>query len=169
MNASEFLTKILDPGIAWCQAIPGWTIPFDDRARVLMLAIAAQESGLTARVQNSPGASAHGFFQFERNGGVKGVLTHPATYKMATAACAKAGVPSDAVHAWGIMSTSAGDDLAVAFARLLLWTDAGALPEVGNGFYAWEYYERLWRPGKPRPDDWPANHKGAVDAVKGAA
>lgn len=168
MNASEFLTKILDHGIAWCKSLPGWTIPFDDRARVMLLSIAGQESRLIDRVQQGNGP-AHGFWQMERNGGVKGVLTHPATYKMATAACARAGVPSDAVHAWGIMSTSAGDDLAVAFARLLLWSDPRALPDVTNSFYGWQMYEENWRPGKPRPDDWPANHKGAVDAVKGTA
>jgi hypothetical protein len=121
-TAAEFLAATLDPGLAWCAALPGWHIPSDDRARVLMFAIAGQESAWSARVQGGNGP-AHGFWQFERGGGVKSVLTHPASTKMASAACLASGIPSNATNAWGLMATVKGDHLAVAFARLLLWTD----------------------------------------------
>lgn len=166
MTAAEFLTTVLAPGIAWYATLPGWNIPTDDRARVLMLAVAGQESNWSDRIQQGNGP-AHSFFQMERNGGVKGVLTHPATWKLATAACVAAGVPSDAAHAWGLMATERGDHLAVAFTRLLLWTDPAALPALGEQDACWEYYLRLWRPGKPRPDDWPDNYDAARAAHKG--
>jgi hypothetical protein len=165
MTPEIFLTSILDTGIAWYTALPGWNIPTDDRARVLMLSIAGQESSWSDRVQQGNGP-AHGYWQFERAGGVKGVLTHPATYKLATAACVAAGVPSDAAHAWGLMATEKGDHLAVAFARLLLWTDSAALPQLGQSHAAWNYYVGLWRPGRPRPGDWGANYTAAMAATK---
>jgi hypothetical protein len=166
----DFLTTILDPGAAWCQTIPGWNVHFDDRARVLLLAIAGQESGWKYRLQQAPGSPAHGFWQFERAGGVRGVLTNAATWKLATAACAKANIQADAVHVWSLMATQAGDNLATAFARLLLWSDPAALPGIvtdDDRKAAWDYYERNWRPGKPRPVSWVANWGDAVAAVKG--
>jgi hypothetical protein len=165
--AAEFLATILDPGLAWCAALPGWNVPSDDRARVELTAISGQEASWTARVQGGNGP-AHGLFQFERGGGVTGVLTNAATHKMAVAACAKANVPADAVHAWGLMATAAGDHLAVAFARLLLWSDPAPLPGIVDAHdrnAGWDYYARNWRPGKPRPADWAANWYAACMAV----
>ncbi len=166
VTPSVFLATILDPGLLWCSGLPGWTIKSDDRARVLLLAIAGQEANWTARVQGGNGP-AHSFWQMERGGGVKGVLTHPSTYKLATAACAAAGIPSDATHAWGLLATEKGDHLAVAFARLLLWSDPHALPVLGAEQSAWDYYVRNWRPGKPHPDAWPAHYQAAYAAVTG--
>lgn len=164
MTASEFLSSILDPGVAWCASLPGWNVPTDDRAELLMLAIAGTESAWTYRVQSGNGP-AHGFWQFERQGGVKGVLTHPATWKLATAACVTAGVPSDTAHAWGLMAIEKGDHLAVAFARLLLWTDPAPLPRVGFPEIAWQYYLRLWRPGKPDRNRFMERYGEAINAM----
>lgn len=44
MTPELFLSAVLTPGIAWYTALPGWNIPTDDRARVLLLSIAGQES-----------------------------------------------------------------------------------------------------------------------------
>lgn len=161
MTPTDFLRDILDPGLAWCAAIPGWTIPSDDRARLLLLAIAGTESGWSERIQSGNGP-AHGFWQFERNGGVRGVLTSATTKTLAVAACAMApplagmpvqtpGVAPDQTSVWGLLATQRGDNLAVAFARLLLWTDPAPLPAMGAQIDALHTYLRLWRPGKPNP------------------
>lgn len=146
MTPVEFLHAILDPGLAWCKALPGWNVSFDDRALVMSLAIPGQESRYTDRVQGGNGP-AHGFSQFERGGGVVGVLTHPASAKLASVACAACGIPADPAHAWGLMATAKGDNLGVAFTRLLLLTDPRSLPVLGDKQAAWNYYVRNWRPG----------------------
>jgi hypothetical protein len=166
VTPTEFVSSVLDPGIAWCQAVPGWHIPFDDRARVLMLAIAGQESNWTDRVQGGNGP-AHSYWQQERMGGIHGVLHHPDTAVLAKAACVKANVPADEVHVWGLFATAAGDDLATAFARLLLWTDHMALSAVGAEEAAYQYYLRNWRPGKPSRTRWSGVYPQSMAAIKG--
>lgn len=170
MNATEFVTTILNSGQAWCLALPGWHVPFDDRARVLLTAIAGQESNWAARVQSGNGP-AHGFWQFERVGGVVGVLSNKASTQLAHNACDAAGIEcgggSPAV--WELLATEKGDHLATAFARLLLWTDANPLPDVHRINGAWDYYVRNWRPGKPSRARWAGVYPQAVAAVTGAS
>lgn len=163
MTAAEFLRTILDPGLAWCAAIPGWEIPADDRARVLMLAIAGQESNWTFRVQQG-GGPAHGFWQFERGGGVAGVLLSKATKPSAILACEEADIGTTSVAAYNALPHN--DNLATAFARLLLWSDPASLPALGQEDDCWEYYLRNWRPGKPGPDRWPHNYQVSLAAVR---
>ncbi len=79
MTPAEFVTTVLDSGAAWCETVPGWHIPFDVRARVLMLAIAGQESAWKYRAQ--VGGPARGFWQFEVTG-VDGVLNRNQTTKL---------------------------------------------------------------------------------------
>lgn len=160
--AADFLRTVLDPGLAWCAAVPGWRIPSDDRARVELVAISGQEAGWVHRVQGG-GGPARGLFQFERGGGVAGVLANRATRLMAAQACEAAGVGATSSAAWGALASN--DQLAVAFARLLLWSDPAPLPMLGEVDAAWDYYERNWRPGKPGPDRWPGNYAAAVAAV----
>jgi hypothetical protein len=171
MQPEQFLAEILNPGIAWCKSVNGWRIPFDDRARVLLLAIAGQESNWSERIQAGKGP-AHGFWQFERLGGVVSVLGHKAAAQLAHDACEAAGL-SDPIkgrnystQAWGIMSTAAGDHLAVAFARLLLFSDPAPLPHVGDEEAGWDYYVRNWRPGKPSRSRWATVYPQAVAAIK---
>lgn len=131
---------------------------FDSQqARVLLLAIGMQESGFTTRRQN--GGPARSFWQFEQGGGIRGVLEHPASRPYARAVCglrAVAPVSSDVYAAF-----LSDDLLACAFARLLLWTDAAPVPQAADAAAAWNYYLRNWRPGKPRPESWAANHAAA--------
>lgn len=58
----------------------------------------------------------------------------------------------DAASVW--RAIEGHDRLATAFARLLLWTDPHPIPTEERA--AWDCYLRLWRPGKPRPAEWPA-------------
>lgn len=121
------------------------------QARIMLLAIGLQESGLTQRVQMGDGP-ARGLWQFERGGGVRGVLEHPDTINLAAWACRARKVAPTAQAVWAALETD--DVLAAAFARLLMWTDPHKMPNDAAG--GWSLYLRTWRPGKPRPDTWPA-------------
>jgi len=136
-------------------------------ARVQLLAIGLQESGLTTRVQRVVGGApgpAHGLLQFERGGGVVGVLSHPASRDLALHVCAARRLASTLSSVvWDELATD--DVLAFAFGRLLLMTDPKRLPALGEVDAAWDCYQRNWRPGKPRPEHWPANYAAALAAV----
>jgi hypothetical protein len=130
------------------------------RARIQMLAVGLQESGLTYRTQHMHGP-ARGLWQMERGGGVKGVLEHPSTCAIARSACEAHTVTPEAQDVWEVLETD--DVLAAVFARLLLWSDAHKLPDDAQG--GWLAYLRTCRPGRPRPDTWPANYARAEDWV----
>lgn len=135
-------------------------------ARVQCLAIGLQESGLKARVQIVTGGGegpARGLLQFERGGGVVGVLSHPASRDLALQVCTARRLPS--VLSSVVWDELASDDvLAFAFGRLLLMTDPRKLPALGDRHGAWAYYLRCWRPGKPHADRWPDNYSAALAA-----
>jgi hypothetical protein len=130
-------------------------------ATVMLLAIGLQESRFEHRQQI--GGPARSFWQFEKGGGVRGVLTHPATKAHAQAVCVLRNIPatSDAVYARMLED----DLLGCCFARLLLYSDPAPLPLIGQRERAWEYYLRNWRPGKPHEKTWAALYSEAVDAL----
>lgn len=133
------------------------------RAQVMLLAIGAQESGLTHRRQMG-GGPARGLWQFER-AGIQGVLHHHATTEHAAAVCwrcANAGTTAAVYH-----QLESDDILACAFARLLLWTLPGQLPGRDQAEEGWSQYVAAWRPGKPHRERWDANFERAWDAVIG--
>lgn len=132
------------------------------QARVMILAIGLQESRFTHRRQMGNGP-ATGFWQFERGGGVKGVLQHPASKAKAAALCKARGVDAEPMAAWAALETD--DVLAAGFARLLLLTDPRALPDVSNSVGAWDCYVRNWRPGRPHIETWTKCHQQAREAV----
>jgi hypothetical protein len=132
------------------------------RAMTLLIAIGLQESGFLTRRQYGNGP-ARGYWQFEMNGGVRGVMEHPNTTSYAAAICAERGVPFERGRVWAALETD--DLLAVVFARLLLWTDPRPLPAVTEPDAAWSLYSRNWRPGKPHPDKWADCHGQALEAL----
>jgi len=143
---------------------PAMTSP---QARVMLYAIGLQESRFTHRfqvVQGRPGAKgpARGFWQFERGGGCKGVVEHPASRFWMSRICQERKVDFNATAIWNAIETD--DVLAAAAARLLLFTDPKKLPEVGDEKGAWNLYARTWRPGKPHPQTWPALYAEAMAA-----
>jgi hypothetical protein len=130
-------------------------------AIVEMLVIGLQESRFQHRHQI--GGPAHGYWQFEKGGGVRGVLRHHSSCEHAQAVCRARNViaTEGAVYA----ALEHDDVLAAAFARLLLWTDPKALPALGDEQGAWDLYLRTWRPGKPHRHTWDALYEKALEAV----
>lgn len=135
------------------------------QARIQILAIGLQESRFLYRRQMNEGP-AMGFLQFERNGGVKGVLNHKASKSLARAICKARGVAATPMAAWKALESD--DVLAMAFGRLLLWTDPEPLPAIGDADDAWNYYLRNWRPGRPHRKTWNAFYAQAKAQVTGA-
>lgn len=152
----DFYSEILAPALAMLPAQMT-----SDKARVLVCAICLQESGLNSRRQ--VGGPARGLAQFEMGGGVRGVLTAPPSRDYADTVCRRRNVLPTPGHVYAALADD--DILAVALARLLVWTDLPPLPALDDVQGAWDLYARVWRPGKPRPKDWAANHKTALDAL----
>lgn len=133
-------------------------------ARVMLLAIGLQESRFTHRWQvlaDGTKGPARGFWQFERGtresrGGVWGVMLHEATRGWLSGLCVERGVPFNVNAIWAAIEND--DVLAAGLARLLLFSDVHALPQVGDVDGGWDLYLRTWRPGKPHRDSWPMLH-----------
>lgn len=159
ISASDLRDAIISPAMRMLPAMMDTA-----EARVMLHAIALQESGLAARSQANDGP-AYGLWQFERGGGVVGVLTHPQSRDLAAWVCRRRNVSPNAQEVWATLATS--DVLACCFARLLLWTDPAPLPIIRDVDGAWRLYARTWRPGKPRPVAWPAFYAQAVQAEMG--
>lgn len=122
-------------------------------ARAMVIAICLQESELKHRMQM--GGPARGYAQFERGGGVYGVLTHSASLDFAHAACKALDIEPESYAVHEAMAFN--DILACVFARLLLWTTPMHIPRENESHRAWKMYLSTWRPGKPRPEKWAAN------------
>lgn len=155
-DLDHILSRVVGPGLALLPSTMDTT-----KARVLLLAIGLQESRFENRRQI--GGPARGFWQFEKGGGVVGVLTHPSTRKYAADVCKEQGVEPTAAAVYPALERD--DLLACAFARLLLFTDPKAIPAIGYPAAAWDYYVRNWRPGKPHRQTWDALYAKAVGAV----
>lgn len=135
-------------------------------ARVMLYAIGLQESRFTHRAQVIDGGGkgpARGYWQFERGGGVTGVLRHPSSRFWMNSVCNARNVPAQPMNVWLALETD--DVLAAAAARLLLFTDPAKLPAIGEQAEAWQYYLRNWRPGKPHPRTWPECYTTALESV----
>ena len=175
MNLQTVIKTVIEPGLS---LLP--TSMDSKAARVLLLAFGLQESRFEHRDQlekngkNTVLGPALSFWQFERAGGVLGVLQHPASRKYAQKICDARGVAADSRSVWERMATD--DALGCAFARLLIWTDPLVLPAESDSEGAWRLYLRTWRPGaytRGTPEQQKAlrakfekNHKAAREALK---
>lgn len=162
MTPAEFYGAIVRPALVFLESVAG--VPVSDAAGRMLLAIALQESRARARFQvlesGHPGA-ARGFLQFEVGGGVAAVMRHQGVADRAKALCGACLVNWERHAIWRALEGH--DALAFGFGRLLLLTDPPPLPLTEKP--AWSCYLRLWRPGKPHPDAWPANWAAALAAV----
>lgn len=131
-------------------------------ARVLLVATGLQESRFQHRFQI--GGPARSFWQFEKGGGIRGVLQHYSTHDMAIRVCDALRIPADEDTCYDAIAFN--DALAAAFARLLLWTVPKSIPVVGRISDAWDYYLESWRPGKPHRDSWADLYRQAISIVE---
>lgn len=165
ITPEDFDRLVLTPALA---LLPG--AMDTPEARVLLTAIALQESALKHRWQVVDAANpqrkgpARGLLQFERAGGCAGVLTHPSSRYWMHRVCAVREIAPNARSLWFALERD--DVLAAAAGRLLLFTDPRRLPEIGDEAGAWRYYTRNWRPGKPHPKAWPANYRRATEVFE---
>ena len=132
------------------------------QAELMLLVIGLQESRLTHRRQI--GGPARGLWQFERGGGVAGVLRHAASREHALSVCDAIRVAPVPEQVYQRLEHD--DVLAAAFARLLLYTDPARLPALGEVGASWDLYLRTWRPGKPHRHTWDALYAQALEAVQ---
>lgn len=147
------LRHAINPALAELRPLPA-----PDLARHIMLTIAGIESRCLHRRQLGNGP-ARSLWQFERGGGVAGVLRHPATRGHIVGPLARRGLPDPGAFAasYPVWETLERDDvLAAIFARLLLLSDPAPLPADMGEAYA--LYRRTWRPGKPQ-DVWQWDHE----------
>lgn len=121
-------------------------------AKAMLLAIGLQESKFQYRFQQ--GGPARGFWQFERGGGVKAVMSNMSTQPIIERVCSILQYTPTSLICYSAIPHN--DVLAVCFARLLLWADPKPLPVLGEAALAWDLYIRTWRPGKPHRDTWDA-------------
>lgn len=138
-------------------------------ARVLMFAIAMQESKMIYRRQIR--GPARGLWQFEEGtrasrGGVWGVYLHPTSKRLLEEFCDNMGIECDPEVIYETLEYN--DVLAAGVARLLLLTDPQPLPEIGEADKAWDYYKRTWRPGRPHPEVWEENYELAQSYAREA-
>ena len=136
-------------------------------AMAMLVSIALQESRAMHRHQI--GGPAHGYWQFEQGGGVRGVLHHPAS-KLPIRSVLKS-LDYDTVDEQTCYAAIEHNDiLAASFARLLLWTLPQAMPPIEAPQVGWQAYLQAWRPGKPHRDTWDAFYDEAwgvvIDATK---
>ncbi len=176
MTLGEIVATALDPALA---LLPP---KMDTReARVMLLAIGLQESRFIDRRQlvgspPRPTGPAKSFWQAEQGGGmVNGVRAHAATRDLAAQLYRARGVAADNAAIWNAIEHD--DVLAAALARLLLWSDPGRLPGIGDEQGAWLLYLRTWRPGayaRGTPEvraalrkKWASNHTQAYIEIGG--
>lgn len=144
----------------------------------LLTAITGQEADLRYRWQivdwNHPErmGPARGLWHFElgtrvSRGGVWGVYLHPVSAPWLRTICKRAGVPFEPRAIWQHLPDS--DAFACAVARLLLLTDPQPLPNIGEMWAGYNYYDRNWRPGDKRPEDWPRNYARASRIISQGA
>lgn len=143
-------------------------LPVDMRrteAVIQLYAIGLQESRFLHRRQlvgkpPKPVGPAKGFWQFERGGGCIGVINHASSRPHMQRICKERDIDFTSAALWDAIEFD--DVLAAAAARLLLWTDPGALPARGDVDGAWDCYVRTWRPGKPHRATWDAFYAQAM-------
>ena len=131
------------------------------KSEAMLLAIGLQESRLHFRKQI--GGPAKGLWQFEKGGGVRGVMTHAQSAGLAKEILGIRGHAQNIDTAYNALEHD--DILACVFARLLLWTDPYPLPELEQSGRSWNLYLRVWRPGKPHESTWGSFYDEACKAV----
>jgi len=163
MTPVKLLQEVVLPGLGYMSSVLGHNTgpTTDGPAQVMLMAIVGQEAAFQYRLQI--GGPARSYWQFEKGGGVAGVMRNATTGKWARSVCAALDIPSDENTVYEAMAWS--DHLATSMARFNLWLAPGALPAVGREDDAYNYYVRQWAPGKPDKSRWHPNYEAAMQAV----
>lgn len=173
MKPDLFFTSIVEPNLQRLFALHDVALPVTDEARVMVMAIAGQESAWSQRRQIGIGqyfpqkVGARGYWQFEStwSGPVAIDDVLQKARRQIEAVCASLEIPCDRLTLYEACAWN--DTLAVALARLLLWIDPAPLPEIGDVDAAWNYYRRNWKPGMPHPKAWLGNYEQALKHCAG--
>ena len=134
-------------------------------ATCLMLATMLQESrGLYRKQIQGPAVS---YFQFEKNGGILGVLEHPITRPIIQGVLRTLNYDFSPITSYEALVHN--DILATCYARLFYWTNPAPLPSIDDVNGMLNYYIKTWRPGRPRVDTFPLLYSQAKEVVNGRA
>ena len=167
MTLSEIRAQAIEPALLLLPARME-----SPEAVLMLLSIGLQESRFQHRRQlvgspPRPTGPAKSFWQAELGGGmVTGLLRYhdDRVRDLAVGLCAVRGVDPSPRAVWDAIEND--DVLAAGLARLLLFTDPGRLPKLGDVDGAWQLYLRTWRPGKAKPETWPALYAQAMEVVQ---
>lgn len=141
MNLQQVNDLVLTPGLSLLPEKMD-----TPESRLMLMCIGLQESRFKYRKQI--GGPARSFYQFEKGGGVKGVLNHRATKPYIEEILRILEVKNTPSEVYKVMAYN--DALATVMARLLLWTVNAPMPNFTDDSGAlWDYYIEGWRPGKP--------------------
>lgn len=148
MEPDTFLQKIIRPTLYLMDEKVN--VRWDAVAENLLLAIALQESNLTARIQGPMEAGpARSFWQFEKIGVVDVFQRQKGPLKLM---CDTLVLPFEPGKLHLMMAYN--DMIACVISRLTLRIDPRPLSLATTEEGAWDYYIRNWRPGKPHRDRW---------------
>jgi len=148
MQAKECLDNIINPTLRLMEQRVG--IPYNAHAANLLLAIALQESNLSARIQGPNDAGpARSFWQFEKIGVVDVFQRQKQPLQVM---CSALVLPCEPGKLHLMMAYN--DAIACVIARLTLRLDHRPLAIANTPHDAWDYYVKNWRPGKPHRDRW---------------
>lgn len=154
MNLADAQRLILEP--MFTMLPPHMDTP---AARAMLLAIGLQECNFSLRKQIK--GPARGYWQFEGHdkSALAGLLKIPAVRET----CMRLDYAPKLPEIYQALEDN--DLLAAYLARQLLWTVPERLPSVVQVAEGYRQYTWAWRPGKPRPNDWPANYIQAWRAI----
>lgn len=163
MNIERLLKTAIRPALA---ELADLGIKPSREAERFLVAIALQESRAKHRKQlgqqGLPTGPANSYLQFERGGGVRGVLRHKATAQRIGKILADYDIGNTEQEVWEAMRYH--DILAFCMGRLLIYTLPNALPTTAEE--GWRQYLDAWRPGDPHPETWAAFWRQADEATK---
>lgn len=128
-------------------------------AKSLILSICLHESSLRHRRQRNGPARGYGQFEPGPHAAIQEVLTNQKTAAHAEALCARIDIQPTWEAVYDAIEYH--DLLMAGMARLLLWTIPRPLPKEAEADEAYRQYLEAWKPGRRRPDDWPADHRTA--------
>ena len=158
MSPERFIQNAIGPALSLLP--PEMTSP---AAIAMVTSVCLQESGLQHRRQIV--GPARGYSQFEL-GGIRGVLTHPASAVHIRSVLAALDYDADSTAQECLDAIEHNDILCASFTRLLLWTLPDPLAREDDPAAGWRDYEDAWRPGRPIRRTWDGYYAKAWELAR---